>query len=188
MQKWESRSGSFLCSECGKGFDYQAGLSQHMKVVHAPKVMMPCPHCPLTDGKAQLYSKYSLYSHINAQHKKNHMCPRCTTSIPSSSMLVVHYRITHMKYKQFRCSHCMIKFAKKCYAFKHIQQKHMDTAVEDPSKEELTSHPYFEDLRYTEPESWATTKEIRELIKVDSNKLAISKEKDQTDVNVTKES
>ena len=60
--------------------------------------------------------------------------------------------------------------------------------MEDPTKEELTSHPYFEDLRYTEPESWATTKEIRELIKVDTNKLAISKEKDQTDVNVTKES
>ena len=161
----------FLCPQCGKEFMREAGLAQHLKLTHGPKIRVPCPQCP-AKKKKKLYTKQSLYLHISAIHKGNFKCAKCGNSYASKAMVVVHYRVTHLKYKQFRCRECNTKFAKRCYATKHILQKHYERlpGEEEPTNDALASHPVFEDLKFTEPANFPSTKAIKDLLEKDAFK------------------
>ena len=172
-----------LCPKCGKEFLREGGLAQHIRLSHGPKIHVPCPHCP-PKKKKKLYTKQSLYSHISAIHKRKFRCPRCGNNYASKAMMVIHYRVTHLKYKQFKCRECNTKFAKRCYATKHILQKHYERmpGEEEPSNDVLAMHPVFEDLKFTEPAGCPSTQDILDMLEKDAQKFNLGPSEDETKV------
>ena len=96
-----------VCPLCGKAFVVQSYLDIHIRGVHNKVENLTCPECPAsTEGVSsnpKLYSKKSLKRHMDAVHKKQQSCPICATGFVTEYDVTSHFRMVHLKYRQYRC-------------------------------------------------------------------------------------
>ena len=115
--------GPLKCNDCDKTFKSVAGLSLH-KQMHNPTEA--CPHC---EHKAPNQS--TLKRHINRVHfrgdssRKPHLCDHCGNRFYTADALNSHV-ITHVRDKQYKCSHCDHATHTEILLAKHIKNMHVD--------------------------------------------------------------
>ena len=86
---------------------------------------------------------------MDAVHKKQQSCPMCGTGFVTEYDVTSHYRMVHLKYRQYRCRTCGARYGKSSSLKKHIYDKHnSDPNIVNPSKIPKT-HPSYEDLKCT---------------------------------------
>ena len=81
--------------------------------------------------------------------------------------MVAHYRVVHLKFKQFQCKICGWQFGKDSGLKRHIFAKHLDPL--DPLKEKgrnsiTKDHPAFEDLQFVDGSGFPTKDEVVKMI------------------------
>ncbi|XP_063675300.1 zinc finger and BTB domain-containing protein 41-like [Bolinopsis microptera] len=82
----------------------------------------PCYICPEI-----LNSKKDLRQHTINVHKKNKVCPTCSSSFKDISSVRRHIKSVHVKEKQFVCSLCERRYMHKYDLENHFTKKHSST-------------------------------------------------------------
>ena len=82
----------------------------------------PCYICPEI-----LNSKTDLRQHTINVHKKNTVCPTCSSSFKAISSVRRHIKSVHVKEKQFVCSLCERRYMHKYDLENHFTKKHSST-------------------------------------------------------------
>ena len=117
------QKGSLKCNDCDKTFQSVSGLWLHTKI-HYPTEA--CPHC---EHKAPNQSY--LKKHIDRVHfrgdssRKPHICDQCGNRFYTAYALNSHVT-THVRDKQYTCSHCDHATHTEILLAKHIKNMHVD--------------------------------------------------------------
>ena len=158
----DGRPPEHICQLCGKAFVVQSYLDIHIRGVHNKVEDLACPECPPSSNQ-KLYSKKSLKRHMDAVHKKQQSCPLCGTGFVTEYDVTSHFRMVHMKYRQYRCKVCGARYGKSSSLKKHIYDKHYENTdgncISNPSKI-CKTHPAYEDLKCTPGSDFPSDKEV----------------------------
>jgi len=125
----------YMCDRCGKSFNYQTDLRNHMYTSHSHR-RTPVHLC------AWCNRQFSSTSHL-AAHERTHTgdrpytCDTCGKQFTQSGSLNVHRR-THVEPQPFPCHVCGQRFASKQYAKKHHAMRHPSTTADSANTTDLT--------------------------------------------------
>ncbi|RVE42463.1 hypothetical protein evm_012893 [Chilo suppressalis] len=93
-----------LCTDCGEKFQTRSKLKTHQKNQHdAAEKKYKCLVCPQT-----FQSHYKRSRHMVSEHKNRPeiKCLRCPKTFVFRSMMMTHYRDTHLKVRDHVCGIC----------------------------------------------------------------------------------
>jgi hypothetical protein len=99
------------CPRCRRRFEFKKGLTEHMRVVHGDKSLIPCtePNCLV-----ECAGRTALHNHVRVVHKNNHpiACKElgCKATPPGPQALHVHMRKVHGE-KNLHCDPCNVHTA-----------------------------------------------------------------------------
>ncbi|XP_053567646.1 oocyte zinc finger protein XlCOF7.1-like [Bombina bombina] len=109
------REKAFICSICGKRFNWKSNLTSHLKI-HTGEKAFSCSRC----------GKYFIRKSHLSSHQKIHTgekpfsCSECGKCFTQQSSLIEHKRI-HTGEKPFSCSECEKCFTLKGQLIRHLK-------------------------------------------------------------------
>ena len=110
---------SILCTWCGKHFQNNLRLSDHIARVHERPNAFLCPECGTS-----LPTKVDFNYHMASFHNPYaYKCPHCDKSFKDKRILYNHL-FTHRNVKPFRCSVCGYSGCKRYHVRVHITNAH----------------------------------------------------------------
>ncbi|CAG9789660.1 unnamed protein product [Diatraea saccharalis] len=92
-----------LCTDCGEKFETRSKLKTHQKNQHDLDKKYKCLVCP------QIFqSHYKRSRHMASEHKNRQeiKCLRCPKTFVFRSMMMTHFRDTHLKVRNHVCGIC----------------------------------------------------------------------------------
>jgi len=108
-----------------------------------------------TEDNKKLYNPQQLRYHINHNHKRSHICPRCGTGYSNSSDLRTHYRNKYLKYLRYQCKICDNKFSGRNNCKAHYLSVHHNekkAAISSKTDEWWYEHDPVNDLKFSDPD------------------------------------
>ena len=106
----------FSCHECGKSFQRQKFLKEHMEFVHQGITRYRCSVCDMSFERNQY-----LRQHVQNKHlEKKFQCESCDYKTATKYNLETHRR-THTGEKPFACEHCPLRFSDAGYFKQHLK-------------------------------------------------------------------
>eukprot|EP00096_Caligus_rogercresseyi_P005081 TRINITY_DN1993_c0_g1_i1.p1 TRINITY_DN1993_c0_g1~~TRINITY_DN1993_c0_g1_i1.p1 ORF type:complete len:752 (-),score=166.77 TRINITY_DN1993_c0_g1_i1:66-2321(-) len=103
-----------VCSECGTVLANRAGLTQHMKIVHASSCPYKCEICNATFTRRESYEQHS----HDKNKPRNFLCTICGKTFARRSIRDFHEK-AHDAEKKYECSFCPKKFLTNQRRYKH---------------------------------------------------------------------
>ncbi|XP_071391554.1 zinc finger protein 91-like [Centroberyx affinis] len=139
--KSHKKEGSFLCSQCPKGFSTLSNLIKHQKT-HTGERPYQCSHCPKTFTHLTMLTRHErihsgerpflcpecgkgflcsggLSKHLHCHSEERPFsCPQCDKTFKAKQFLKSHLK-THTEDRPFCCSFCGKRFAMSQYLTRH---------------------------------------------------------------------
>uniref|UniRef100_UPI003AAF178A uncharacterized protein n=1 Tax=Centroberyx gerrardi TaxID=166262 RepID=UPI003AAF178A len=139
--KSHKKEGSFLCSQCPKGFSTLSNLIKHQKT-HTGERPYQCSHCPKTFTQLTMLTRHErihsgerpflcpecgkgflcsggLSKHLHCHSEERPFsCPQCDKTFKADQFLKSHLK-THTEDRPFCCSFCGKRFAMSQYLTRH---------------------------------------------------------------------
>jgi KRAB domain-containing zinc finger protein len=117
-----TKKGFFPCPTCGKIFDVEHWLKEHLKKVHGPK-NHACPYCSHRTTRKTLMNKHIFHTHTHS-NLRAFKCELCNSAFKRKPDMESHIRTVHGPSDQFNCLWCTSSFKKKSNQVRHYRHFH----------------------------------------------------------------
>ncbi len=112
-----------LCYQCGRTFESDKPLEDHMKIAHCCGEPQPLYLCELC-GK-EFFSQSAYSTHKMVHSGRRFCCPLCTREFSHKHNMLEHVNRVHLKIREHSCQECEFTCRRRSELGKHKKEVHL---------------------------------------------------------------